>query len=128
VKSWGTKILGSATTVQEGLWLQSHGADAVIAQGLEAGGHRGIFLSDDISTQIGLFALLPQLVKALDIPVIAAGGIAHANGVQACLSMGAVATQIGTSYLLCNESNISSLHRQALQSQAALHTAVTNLF
>jgi nitronate monooxygenase len=128
VKSWGTKILASATTVQEGLWLQSHGADAVIAQGLEAGGHRGIFLSDDISTQVGLFALLPQLVSALEIPVIAAGGVAHADGVRACLSLGAVAAQIGTSYLLCNESNISALHRQALQSQAAQHTALTNLF
>jgi len=128
VKGWGAKVLATATTVDEGLWLQARGADAVIAQGLEAGGHRGIFLTDEVSTQVGLFALLPQLVDALNVPVIAAGGIADARGVQACLSLGAVAAQIGTSYLLCNEASISALHRQALQSEGARHTAVTNLF
>ena len=63
VKAWGSKVLSSATTIEEALWLEAHGVDAVIAQGLEAGGHRGIFLSEDLSTQVGTFALLPQIVR-----------------------------------------------------------------
>ena len=128
VKSWGSKVLGSATTVDEALWLQAHGADAVIAQGLEAGGHRGHFLSDDLTVQMGTFALLPQIVQAVDVPVIAAGGIADAQGVAAALALGAVATQVGTAYLLCTESTTSAIHRAALQSDAARHTALTRLF
>ena len=76
---WGAKILSSATTVEEARWLEARGVDAVIAQGLEAGGHRGIFLSDDLGTQLGTFALVPQIVRAVKIPVIAAGGIADAT-------------------------------------------------
>lgn len=127
-RAWGAKVISSATTVEEGLWLQSQGVDAVIAQGLEAGGHRGIFLSDDLTTQMGTFALLPQLVRALDVPVIAAGGIADAKGVAAALSLGAVAAQVGTAYMLCPEATTSAVHRAALQDPSAHHTALTRLF
>ena len=89
IKRWGSVVMSSATTVEEGLWLQQHGADVVIAQGLEAGGHRGHFLSDDLSRQMGLMALLPQLVAALDLPVVAAGGLADAAGVRAAMALGA---------------------------------------
>lgn len=128
LRSWGTKILSSATTLEEALWLQARGVDAVIAQGLEAGGHRGMFLTDDVTTQTGLFALLPQLVDRLSVPVIAAGGIASPAGVQAAFALGASAVQVGTAYLLCPEAKTSALHRQALQSPEAVHTALTNLF
>jgi len=128
VKAWGAKVLSSATTVEEALWLQEHGADAIIAQGLEAGGHRGMFLSDNITTQIGTFALLPQIVQAVNLPVIAAGGIADARGVAAAMALGASAVQVGTAYMLCPEATTSALHRAALQSPVAQHTALTNLF
>lgn len=128
VRRLGAKIMSSATTVTEALWLESKGVDAVIAQGLEAGGHRGIFLSDDLSTQVGTFALLPQIVKAVKVPVIAAGGIADAAGVKAALVLGAVGVQVGTAYLLCPEATISTVHRAALKSDAARHTALTNIF
>ncbi len=113
VKGWGTKIISSATTIEEALWLEANGADAIIAQGLEAGGHRGMFLSDDISTQTGIFALLPQIVARVGIPVIAAGGIADKQTVSAALDLGAAAVQVGTVYLLCNETKSSNLHRAA---------------
>lgn len=128
VKSWGSKILSSATTVEEALWLEAHGVDAVIAQGLEAGGHRGIFLSDDLSTQVGTFSLLPQVVQAVKLPVIAAGGIADARGIAAAMALGAAGVQIGTAFLLCPEATITAVHRNALKSEAARHTALTNLF
>lgn len=128
VKSWGSKVLASATTVDEARWLEAHGADAVIAQGVEAGGHRGNFLSDDLTTQVGTFALLPQVLHAVKVPVIAAGGVADAAGVAATLKLGAAGVQVGTSYLLCPEATITAVHRQALKSEAARHTALTNLF
>ena len=128
VRNWGGKIIGCATTVAEARWLDAHGVDAIIAQGIEAGGHRGMFLTDDVSTQIGTFALLPQIVAAVRAPVIAAGGIADARGVQAALALGAAAVQIGTSYMLCTEATTRGLHRAALLSEAAQHTALTNLF
>jgi nitronate monooxygenase len=128
VKKLGAKILSSATTVDEALWLEAKGVDAVIAQGLEAGGHRGIFLSDDLTTQVGTMALLPQIVRAVKIPVIAAGGISDAAGVRAAISMGAFAAQIGTAFLLCPEATISAVHRAALKGEAARHTALTNIF
>ena len=128
VRSWGAKILSSATTVDEARWLEAHGVDAIITQGLEAGGHRGIFLSSDITTQVGTFALLPQIVRAVNVPVIAAGGIADAAGVKAALSLGAIAAQVGTAYMLCPEATTSAPHRAALKSEAARHTALTNLF
>jgi nitronate monooxygenase len=128
VKAWGAKVLSSATTVDEARWLEAQGVDAVIAQGLEAGGHRGHFLSHDLTLQSGTFALLPQLVRAVKVPVIAAGGIADAAGVRAALALGAAGVQLGTAYLLCPEATTSALHRAALQSDAARHTALTNLF
>jgi len=128
VRATGAKILASATTVEEALWLQSKGVDAIIAQGVEAGGHRGMFLSDDVTTQVGTFALVPQLVHAVSVPVIAAGGIADASGVRAALALGAVAAQVGTAYLLCPEATTSAVHRAALSGDAARHTALTNLF
>jgi nitronate monooxygenase len=128
VKSWGSFVVSSATTVQEALWLQAQGADAIIAQGLEAGGHRGMFLTSDLTTQHGTFTLLPQIVQAVRVPVIAAGGIADAAGVAAAKALGASGVQIGTAYLCSDEATTSALHRSALQSSDAQHTALTNLF
>ncbi len=128
VKSWGAFVLSSATTVREALWLQEHGADAIIAQGLEAGGHRGHFLSDDLSEQMGTFALLPQVVAAVRVPVIAAGGIASAEGVRAALALGAAGVQVGTAYLCADEALTGPLHRAALQCESAHHTQMTTLF
>ena len=128
VRAWGAKIISSATTVEEACWLEAHGVDAIIAQGLEAGGHRGIFLSDDLTSQVGTMALLPQIVRAVKLPVIAAGGIADAKGVLAAMALGAAGVQIGTAYLLCPEVTTSAVHRAALKSEAAHHTALTNLF
>ena len=128
VKGWGALVLASATTVEEALWLQARGADAIIAQGVEAGGHRGMFLSADVTTQLGTFALVPQIVSAVSVPVIAAGGIADAQGVRAAMALGATAVQAGTAFLCCPEATTSALHRQTLQSDAARHTALTNLY
>jgi nitronate monooxygenase len=128
VRASGAKILSSATTVEEAIWLESHGVDAVIAQGYEAGGHRGMFLSTDVSKQIGTFALVPQVVDALSIPVIAAGGISSPQSVRAAMSLGASGVQVGTTYLLCPEATTSASHRQALKSDSSRTTAVTNVF
>jgi nitronate monooxygenase len=128
VRAWGAKILGSATTVEEARWLEARGVDAIIAQGIEAGGHRGIFLSEDLTTQVGTFALLPQIVQQVKLPVIAAGGIADAKGVAAAIALGAAGVQVGTAYLLCSEASTSAVHRSALKSEAARHTALTNVF
>lgn len=128
VKTAGSKILSSATTVDEALWLEAHGADVIIAQGVEAGGHRGMFLSNDLTTQIGTIALVPQIVRKVRVPVIAAGGIADSKGVKAAMTLGAAGVQVGTAYLLCAEATTSALHRAALKSEAARHTALTNLF
>lgn len=128
VRSWGSRILASATTVDEARWLEARGVDAIIAQGVEAGGHRGIFLSDDLTTQVGTLSLVPQVVRAVKVPVIAAGGIADASGVAAAMALGAAGVQVGTAYLLCPEATTSALHRAALKSEAARHTALTNLF
>ncbi len=128
VRSWGSKILASATTVDEARWLEAQGVDAIIAQGLEAGGHRGMFLSEDLSTQVGVLALVPQIARAVDRPVIAAGGIADARGVTAAMALGADGVQVGTTYLLCPEATTSPVHRAALKSESARHTALTNLF
>jgi hypothetical protein len=120
IKAWGSKVISTATTVEEALWLEAHGADAIIAQGLEAGGHRGHFLSEDLTEQLGTFSLLPQVIAAVDIPVIAAGGIVDVATVRAAMTMGASAVQVGTAYLLCPECNTSAIHREALQSDAAI--------
>jgi nitronate monooxygenase len=128
VRGWGSKVVSSATTVAEARWLEARGVDAVIAQGLEAGGHRGLFLGDDLNGQLGTFALLPQVVQAVNLPVIAAGGIADARGVRAALALGAAGVQVGTAYLLCPEATTTAIHRVALKSEAARVTALTNLF
>ncbi|RZI83905.1 MAG: nitronate monooxygenase [Rubrivivax sp.] len=128
VKSWGAKVLSSATTVDEARWLEAQGVDAVIAQGLEAGGHRGHFLAADLTLQMGTFALLPQIIQAVKVPVVAAGGIADAAGVAAAMALGAAGVQVGTAYLLCPEASTSQVHRVALRQATARHTALTNLF
>lgn len=128
VRAWGARILSSATTVEEALWLEANGVDAIIAQGLEAGGHRGIFLSQDLNTQLGTLALVPQLVAAVKVPVIATGGIADARGVAAAMALGAAGVQVGTSYMLCPEATTSAVHRAALQAPGPHVTALTNVF
>ena len=128
VKAWGATIMSSATTLQEALWLEQHGADVIIAQGLEAGGHRGMFLNEDLSTQVDLRTLLRQIIGTVRCPVVAAGGIATAEHVQEVLAMGAAAAQIGSAYLLCPEATTSAVHRAALQTPAAQNTALTNMF
>lgn len=128
IRAWGGKILSSATTLAEARWLAARGVDAIIAQGLEAGGHRGMFLSDDLTTQIGTLPLVRQIVRTVNKPVIAAGGIADAEGVVAVLRLGAIAAQVGTAYLLCDEATTSAIHRRALTSADAEHTALTNVF
>jgi len=128
VKDAGAKIISSATTVDEAQWLEDRGCGAIIAQGYEAGGHRGMFLRDYVSTQPGTMALVPQVVDAVKVPVIAAGGIADARSIAAAFALGASAVQIGTAYLLCAESRISSIHRQTLKNARDNQTAVTNIF
>lgn len=128
VKRWGALVMASATTVDEARWLQQHGADVVIAQGLEAGGHRGHFLDDDLTRQPGLFALLPQVVQAVALPVVAAGGIGDAATIAAARALGAAGVQIGTAYLKTPEATTAPLHRALLGTEAARHTAITNLF
>jgi nitronate monooxygenase len=128
VKRWGSTILSTATTVAEARWLEERGVDAVIAQGIEAGGHRGMFLSSDLTTQVGTLALVRQIVRSVQLPVIAAGGIADAAGVAAAMALGAAGVQVGTAYLLCPEATTSEIHRAALKSARARHSALTNVF
>lgn len=128
VRKMGSKIISSATKVEEAVWLEERGVDAIIAQGSEAGGHRGMFLAEDVTTQPGTFALLPQIARRVKVPVIATGGIADAEGVSAAMALGAAAVQIGTAYLLCPEATTSRVHRAALKRDRVRHTALTNLF
>lgn len=128
VRSWGAKIISSATTVAEAVWLEQHGADVIIAQGLEAGGHRGMFMTDDLSTQLGTLPLVSHVLQAVRVPVVAAGGIADAQGVAAMMQLGAAGVQVGTAYMLCDEAKTSALHRATLSGAGAEHTALTNLF
>lgn len=128
VKATGAKILSSASTVDEAVWLEQHGCDAIIAMGYEAGGHRAIFLGDDLNSQVGTMALVPQIVDAVTLPVIAAGGIGDARGIVAAFALGASAVQMGTAYLFTPEAKISAAHHQALRSAKESQTALTNLF
>ena len=128
VQALGCKVLSSATTVDEARWLADHGCDAVIAQGYEAGGHRGMFLTDAVASQPGTMALIPQVVDAVDVPILAAGGIADGRGIAAAFALGAVGVQIGTAYLLTSESTISGLHRAALAGARDDETVLTNVF
>jgi nitronate monooxygenase len=126
VKAARCKVLSSATSVKEAIWLAERGVDAIIAQGAEAGGHRGMFLETDVAAQVGTFALVPQIADAVKIPVIAAGGIADARGVAAAFALGASGVQIGTAYLRCPEAHISELHRAALKKLDPA-TVITNV-
>jgi nitronate monooxygenase len=128
LKAAGCVIQGAATTVEEARWLEAHGADAIVAQGVEAGGHRGMFLARDLASQVGTFALVPQIVDAVEVPVIAAGGVADARGIVAALALGASAVQIGTGYLLCAEAKISAPYKLALRSARDDSTMLTNVF
>ena len=128
VRSWGAKVLSSATTVAEARWLEAQGADLIIAQGYEAGGHRGTFLDGNVAEQMGTFAMLPQIVAAVRVPVVAAGGIVDASTVSSAFSLGAAGAQAGTAYLLCPEATTSRVHRAALKEERAGHTQLTNLF
>lgn len=127
VKAWGAFVLSTATTLEEALWLQAHGADAVIAQGLEAGGHRGHFLSTDVTRQCGTLELLSRLKAQVRVPLVAAGGIGSADDVRAALAHGAAAVQVGTTFLLCDEAATGALHRARLRDVQA-PTALTNVF
>jgi nitronate monooxygenase len=127
VKAAGCLVMSSATTTAEAVWLEEHGVDAVIAQGYEGGGHRGMFLSGEIATQVGTFALTPQIVDAVKVPVIAAGAVADARSIAAALALGADGVQIGTAYLFCPEAKISPIHRAALAAARDDGTALTNL-
>ena len=128
VKALGCKVLSSATTVEEARWLEDRGCDAVIAQGCEAGGHRGTFLTGVVDTQPGTMALVPQVVDAVGVPVIAAGGIADGRGIAAAFALGACGVQIGTAYLSTPQSTISDLHRVALSRARDDETVLTNVF
>ncbi|AZE11800.1 nitronate monooxygenase [Pseudomonas chlororaphis] len=128
VKATGAKILSSASTVDEAVWLEQHGCDAIIAMGYEAGGHRAIFLSEDLNTQVGTMALVPQIADAVRVPVIAAGGIGDARGIVAAFALGASAVQLGTAYLFTPEAKVSAAHHRALRTAKESETALTNLF
>ena len=128
VKAAGCVVLSSATTVEEARWLEDRGCDAIVAQGYEAGGHRGMFLTDEIATQLGTLALVPQVVDAVTVPVIAAGGIADGRGIAAAFALGAAGVQVGTAYLFTPESLVTDLHRARLRDSRDDETALTNLF
>ncbi len=128
LKGRGIRILSTATSVDEALWLEQRGCDAVIAQGAEAGGHRGMFLETDPATQTGTMALVPQIVDAVKCPVIAAGGIGDSRGIAAAFALGASAVQLGTAYLFCPESGASRLYREALTKVRDNRTVITNVF
>jgi len=128
LKTLGIKIFSSATSVREAKWLEARGCDAIIVQGVEAGGHRGMFLEKDVATQVALFALLPQVKDTVSLPLIAAGGIADARGIVAAFTLGASGVQLGTAYLFCPEATVSPLYRRALEQASDYGTAVTNLY
>ncbi len=128
VKATKAHVIGTATTVREARWLEAHGCDAIIAMGFEAGGHRGNFLADDMARQVGTFALVPQIADAVEVPVIAAGGVGDARGIVAALALGASAVQIGTAYLFCPEAKVPALHLEALNKAGDDDTMITNVF
>lgn len=128
VRATGAVVMSSATTVDEARWLEDHGCDVVIAQGVEAGGHRAMFLTGDVTSQIGTMALVPQVADAVAVPVVAAGGIGDGRGVAAALALGAEAAQLGTAFLLCPEATTGPLHREAISAGRDRGTALTNVF
>jgi nitronate monooxygenase len=128
IKAAGCLVLSTATTVEEARWLEDHGTDAVIAQGADAGGHRAMFLKMEAATQVGTLALVPQIVDAVKIPVIAAGGIADGRGIAAAFALGAAGVQCGTAYLFCPESTITPVHRASLKTARDNSTAISTVF
>ena len=132
VRAAGAQVWSSATTVAEAQWLAAQGVDAIVAQGVDAGGHRGVFLdygpAYDLATQLRALPLLTSILEVVRVPVIAAGGISTADGVAEALRLGASAVQLGTAFLLCPEATTSAVHRAALQGEGARDTALTNLF
>ena len=127
VKAAGCIVVGCATIVKEAIWLEENGADVIIAQGAEAGGHRGMFLTDNIAEQPGTFALVPQVADAVKVPVIAAGGIADGRGIAAAFALGAAGVQIGSAYLRCPESRVTAAARSALAEARDDSTVITNV-
>jgi nitronate monooxygenase len=127
VKAAGCIVIASATIVREAVWLEENGADAIIAQGAEAGGHRGMFLTENIFEQPGTFALVPQVVDAVKVPVIAAGGIMDGRGIAAAFALGAAGVQLGTAYLRCPESKVIAPARLALTQARDDSTVITNV-
>jgi nitronate monooxygenase len=127
VKATGAVVLSSATIVREAVWLAANGADVIIAQGADAGGHRGMFLTDNIATQPGTMSLLPQVVDAVKVPVIAAGGIADGRGIAAAFALGAAGVQIGTAYLRAPETTLGKPNRAALAEASDESTVITNV-
>lgn len=127
IRDAGIFVISSATTVAEARWLEAQGIDAIVAQGTEAGGHRGTFTDVDTSMQPGLFALLPQIADAVKVPIIAAGGIADGRTAAAAFVLGASAVQVGTAFLRCEEANVPDIHRAALTATDDASTVVTDV-
>jgi len=132
VKAAGCRVMATATTIAEARWLEARGADVIIAQGCEAGGHRGMFLAvnleEEAASQPSTLPLVPQIADAVRVPIIAAGGIADGRGIAAAFALGAAGVQIGTAYLFCPEAAISPLYRDALRQARADTTVVTDVF
>ncbi|MEH6739107.1 MAG: nitronate monooxygenase [Sulfitobacter sp.] len=128
IRATGSKIIASATTLKEALYLEEQGCDAVIAQGCEAGGHQGVFLPTENTTPLPMIELVTRCVVALNIPIIAAGGIADDKTIRAAMQAGAIGVQIGTRFLKTPESTIPSRHRALLDGQGVQETAITNVF
>ena len=130
LKDAGIVVISTGTTVAECRRVVEEGAEAVCAQGFEAGGHRGVFIAGDraIDTQVGTMALVPQVVDAVKVPVMAAGGISDARGVAAAFALGASAAWVGSAYLLTPDSKISPMHREALKNATDESSALTTLF
>lgn len=128
VKNRSMLLIGTATTVQEALALEKTGVDAIVTQGSEAGGHRGTFLGDFNSGMIGTMSLVPQVVDAVRVPVIASGGIMDGRGIAAALALGASAVQMGTAFLTCPESGIPSAYKDAILAAHEDQTQITRAF
>jgi nitronate monooxygenase len=128
IKDYGLFVMGTATTVAEAQALEAAGVDAVIAQGMEAGGHRGTFLGDFAASMIGTMALVPQVVDAVNVPVVASGGIMDGRGVAAALALGACAAQMGTAFLTCDEAGVADAWKQAILTAQEDGTRITRAF
>jgi nitronate monooxygenase len=128
IKGRGMFVMGTATTVEEGIALEQAGADAIIAQGSEAGGHRGTFAAEFADAMVGTMALVPQLVDAVSVPVIASGGIMDGRGIVAAMALGASAVQMGTAFLTCDEAGISEAYKEKILTAHAHQTRITRAF